>query len=159
MTLPLVVLAILSAGGGFINVPRWLEPMFPAKTEAGNEWLMYVSVAAGVIGIAVAYVCYIARPGIADSFTASLSGLATLFDRIYNAFIVVPVVTISRVFLWRGVDAGLIDGIVNGAGSRSRGVGNILKLLQSGNIRSYAAWVVLGSIIVIIAVSLSGGVR
>jgi NADH-quinone oxidoreductase subunit L len=159
MTLPLVVLAILSAGGGFINVPRWLEPLFPAKTETGNEWLMYVSVAAGVIGIAVAYVCYIARPGIADSFTASLSGLATLFDRIYNAFIVVPVVTISRVFLWRGVDAGLIDGIVNGAGSRSRGVGNILKLLQSGNIRSYAAWVVLGSVLLLLAIGFGGATR
>jgi len=159
MTLPLVVLALLSAGGGFINVPRWLEPLFPVKTEAGNEWLMYVSVAAGVIGIAVAYVCYIARPGIADSFTASLSGLATLFDRIYNAFIVVPVVTISRVFLWRGVDAGLIDGIVNGAGSRSRGVGNILKLLQSGNIRSYAAWVVLGSVLLLLAIGFGGATR
>jgi NADH-quinone oxidoreductase subunit L len=159
MTLPLVVLALLSAGGGFINVPRWLEPLFPVKTEAGNEWLMYVSVAAGVIGIAVAYVCYIARPGIADSFTASLSGLATLFDRIYNALIVVPVVTISRVFLWRGVDAGLIDGIVNGAGSRSRGVGNILKLLQSGNIRSYAAWVVLGSVLLLLAIGFGGATR
>jgi NADH-quinone oxidoreductase subunit L len=159
MTLPLVVLAILSAGGGFINVPRWLEPMFPTKTETGNEWLMYVSVAAGVIGIAVAYVCYIARPGIADSFTASLSGLATLFDRIYNGLIVVPVVTISRVFLWRGVDAGLIDGIVNGAGSRSRGVGNILKLLQSGNIRSYAAWVVLGSVLLLLAIGFGGATR
>jgi NADH-quinone oxidoreductase subunit L len=159
MTVPLIVLALLSAGGGFINVPRWLEPMFPAKAEAGNEWLMWVSASAGVIGIAIAYVCYVARPGLADAFTESLSGLARLFDRIYNAFIVVPVVNISRVFLWHGVDAGLIDGIVNGFGTRSRGVGRILRLLQSGNIRSYAAWVVLGSVAVLLAIGLAGGAR
>ena len=160
MTVPLILLAILSAGGGFINVPRWLEPMFPAKAEAlGNEWLMWVSVAAGVIGIAIAYVCYIASPGIADAFTESLSGLARLFDRIYNALVVVPLVKISRVFLWRGVDAGLIDGLVNGIGTRSRGVGRILRLAQSGNIRSYAAWVVFGSVLVLLAIGLAGGAR
>jgi NADH-quinone oxidoreductase subunit L len=65
----------------------------------------------------------------------------------------------SRTVLWLGMDAGLIDGIVNGIGHRSRGVGNILKLLQSGSIRTYAAWVVFGSIILIIAVGLSGGAR
>jgi NADH-quinone oxidoreductase subunit L len=159
MAVPLVVLALLSAVGGFINVPRWLEPMFPAKGEAGNEWLMWVSAAAGVIGIAIAYVCYVARPGLADAFTESLSGLARLFDRIYNAFIVVPLVNISRVFLWHGVDAGLIDGIVNGFGTRSRGVGRILRLLQSGNIRTYAAWVVFGSVLVLLAIGLAGGAR
>jgi NADH-quinone oxidoreductase subunit L len=44
-------------------------------------------------------------------------------------------------------------------GKVSRSIGGILKLAQSGSIRSYAAWVVLGSIIVIVAVSLAGGVR
>jgi NADH-quinone oxidoreductase subunit L len=159
MTIPLVVLALLSAGGGFINVPRWLEPLFPLKEEPGNEWLMYVSVAAGAIGIVIAYICYVASPGIADALTESLSGLARLFDRIYNAFIVVPLVNISRVFLWRGVDAGLIDGFVNGVGTRSRGVGRILRLLQSGSIRSYAVWVVLGSVAVLLAIGLAGGAR
>jgi NADH-quinone oxidoreductase subunit L len=63
------------------------------------------------------------------------------------------------VILWRGVDAGRIDGIVNGAGTRSRGVGNILKLLQSGNIRSYAAWVVLGSVLLLLAIGFGGATR
>ena len=61
--------------------------------------------------------------------------------------------------LWRGVDAGLIDGTVNGVGSRSRGIGGILRLIQSGNIRSYAAWVVLGSIVLLLAIGFAGGRR
>ena len=52
--------------------------------------------------------------------------------------------------------SGLIDGIVNGIGTRSRGIGGVLRLLQSGNIRSYAAWVVLGSVIVLLAIGFAG---
>jgi NADH-quinone oxidoreductase subunit L len=165
MTLPLIVLAALSIGGGFINIPRWLEPMFPEKGAGGNEFLAYISVAAGVIGILIAYIFYIAKPGLADSFANGLGGLYKLVynkyfvDEIYDAAVVTPVVQGSRTVLWRGVDVGLIDGIVNGVGHRSRGAGNILRLLQSGSIRTYAAWVVFGSIIVIIAMGLSGGAR
>ena len=73
--------------------------------------------------------------------------------------VVEPVIQGSRSVLWRGFDAGLIDGIVNGIGRRSRNVGGVLRRLQSGNIRSYAAWVVLGSVIVIIFMGIRGGVR
>jgi len=45
----------------------------------------------------------------------------------------------------------VIDGTVNGIGARARNIGGALRTLQSGNIRSYAAWVVLGSIVVIVA--------
>jgi NADH-quinone oxidoreductase subunit L len=63
------------------------------------------------------------------------------------------------VVIWKGVDAGLIDGTVNGVGARARDVGNVLKLLQSGNVRSYAAWVLFGSVILIVAMGLAGGVK
>ena len=48
MWVPLAVLAVLSLAGGYINIPRFLEPMFPLGEEGGNEWTVYVSVAAGV---------------------------------------------------------------------------------------------------------------
>ena len=52
---------------------------------------------------------------------------------------------VSRVVLWKGMDAGLIDGIVNGVGSVARAtIGGGLRLMQSGNIRSYATWVLFG---------------
>jgi NADH-quinone oxidoreductase subunit L len=65
----------------------------------------------------------------------------------------------SRSLLWRVVDARGIDGIVNGTGKTARNVGGILRRMRSGSIRSYAAWVVLGSIIVIVALAMGGGGR
>jgi len=157
MTGPLMILALLSLGGGFINIPHWLEPMFPEGAE--NQGLAWLSAGVGLAGIAISFLCYVARPGLADALTNSMSGLYKVFDTVYDALVVKPLVGLSRAVLWRGVDAGLIDGIVNGVGYRSRGVGNILKLLQSGNIRSYAAWVVLGSVVVLLAIGFAGGVR
>jgi NADH-quinone oxidoreductase subunit L len=163
MTGPLMLLAVLSISGGFINIPHWLEPMFAEKAE--NQALAWVSAGVGIAGILLAYVFYVAKRGLADSFAKGMSGFYTLVyhkyyvDEIYNAVVVRPLVAISRTVLWRGVDAGLIDGTVNGVGARSRGIGSILRLLQSGNIRTYAAWVVLGSIIVLIAIGFAGVTR
>jgi NADH-quinone oxidoreductase subunit L len=53
----------------------------------------------------------------------------------------------------------VIDGAVNGIGKQARNIGGILKLAQSGYIRTYAAWVLAGSILLIIVVGLAGGVR
>ena len=80
-------------------------------------------------------------------------------DEIYDAAVVHPVVEGSRSVLWKGADAGLIDGIVNGVGSLARSVGSVLRLLQSGNIRSYATWVLFGGVMVIVALSVAGGIR
>ncbi len=163
MTGPLMLLALLSLGGGFINVPHWLEPMFAEKAE--NQTLAWLSAGVGLIGIAIAYIFYVAKPGLADSFAKSVGGLYRLVynkyfvDEVYDAAIVQPVVKGSRLVLWKGVDAGLIDGMVNGVGRRSRGIGGILRLLQSGNIRSYAAWIVLGSVVVLLAIGLAGAAR
>jgi len=48
---------------------------------------------------------------------------------------------------------------VNGIGRRARGIGEVLRLLQSGNIRSYATWVLFGSVVLIVALGLAGGMR
>jgi NADH-quinone oxidoreductase subunit L len=165
MTGPLMILAVLSLAGGYIHVPEILEPIFGKAEGEHDQMLVMISVAAGVIGIVLAYLMYVVKPSLAGSMANSLGGLYRLVynkyfvDELYDATVVHPIEQGSRVVLWRGVDAGLIDGIVNGIGFRSRGVGSILKRLQSGNIRTYAAWVVLGSVIVIIAIGLSGGGR
>ncbi|HVP45807.1 MAG TPA: NADH-quinone oxidoreductase subunit L [Bryobacteraceae bacterium] len=165
ITVPLAVLAVLSVVGGFIRVPVWLEKFFPAAEAPEPFSLVAISVAAGVIGIALAYVMYVAKPGLADSVSSGLGALYRLVynkyfvDEIYDATVVKPVVNGSRVVLWRGVDAGLIDGAANGIGSRSQGLGAWLKLFQSGNIRSYATWVVFGSVILVVALGLVGAVR
>jgi NADH-quinone oxidoreductase subunit L len=166
MWIPLAVLAVLSLAGGYINIPRWLEPMFKSVEEApGTEWTVYVSVAAGLIGIALAYLFYIVAPGLPESIARTFSGPYRwvynkyFVDEFYDSTVVNPVVDGSRTLLWRTVDARVIDGAVNGIGQDARGIGGFLKLAQSGSIRSYAAWVVLGSILVIAFIGLMGGAR
>ena len=166
MLSPLAVLAILSLAGGYLfKVPEFLSGIFPKVEEPENTSLMAISVAAGVIGILIAYVMYVAKPGMADSLAGSLKGLYTLVynkyfvDEIYDNAVVKPVVGGSRVFLWKFADAGIIDGIANGIGSRSRDLGGILRRLQSGNIRSYAAWVLLGSVILLAVMGMAGGIQ
>jgi NADH-quinone oxidoreductase subunit L len=53
------------------------------------------------------------------------------------------------VVLWKGVDAGGIDGLVNGVGEVVRGGGSILRRLQSGSVRVYAASLFLGVVLVL----------
>ena len=165
MTIPLGTLALLSLVGGFIRIPAWLESFFPTAEAPEQFSLVAISVAAGVIGILLAYIIYIARPGLADFVAARAGAFYRLVynkyfvDEIYDNVVVKPVVAISRVVLWRGVDAGLIDGAVNGIGSQSQGIGGLLRLLQSGNIRSYATWVLFGSVVLVVALGLIGATR
>jgi len=165
MTIPLMILALLSLVGGYINVPTWLGRFFPTLEYPEDIALVVISVAAGFAGIGIAYVMYVMKPGLADSAARSLGWIYQLVynkyyvDQIYEAVIVKPLVNGSRALLWRVVDAGLIDGTVNGIGARSVGLGDWLKLFQSGNIRSYATWVVFGSVILVIALGLVGAIR
>ena len=65
----------------------------------------------------------------------------------------------SRTVLWKGADAGLIDGIVNGVGQWPGASAAFCGCMQSGNIRSYATWVLFGGVLVIVAMSVAGGIR
>src|SRR4051794_7102622 len=68
MWVPLAVLAVLSLVGGWVfPIPEFLKAMFPAFEETENHMLMYISVFAGFAGIAVAYLMYVVKPGMADS--------------------------------------------------------------------------------------------
>jgi len=163
---PLVVLAALSLGGGyFFNIPEFLAQLLPPPKESDNFGPMIISVAFGFGGIGLAWLFYVAKPGLPDRIAASFGGLYKLIynkyfvDEIYDAAVVNPVVAGSREVLWKVVDVAVIDGAVNGAGNRARGIGGVLKRLQSGNIRSYAAWVLLGSVLLLFVMGVMGGLR
>jgi len=163
---PLVVLAALSlAGGKLFNVPEFLSPLFPLAKEADDIGPMLVSVAFGLGGIALAALFYVFKPGLPDRIAATFSGLYKLIynkyfvDEVYDAVVVNPIVSGSREVMWKGVDVAVIDGAVNGVGNRARGIGSVLKRLQSGNIRSYAAWVLLGSVFLLFVMGVMGGLR
>jgi NADH-quinone oxidoreductase subunit L len=152
MTVPLVLLAILSVVGGWIPVPRWLGIGPAVEVAHGTELtLMIVAVVAAAAGIALAYYLYLARPETSERLAASAGALYDLVrnkyyvDEIYGAAIVRPVLAISTHFLWKVMDAGVIDGTVNMVGRRSIATGGVLRRMQSGNLRSYAGWVTLGA--------------
>jgi NADH-quinone oxidoreductase subunit L len=164
MLVPLVVLALLSLGGGyFLRVPEFLRGVFHAGRSVEDPVLMAISVAAGVAGIALAALMYWFKPGMADAFAGRVSGLYKLVynkyfvDEIYDAALVRPLVGGSREVLWKAMDTAMIDGAVNGAGAAAREVGGVVQRIQSGNIRSYATWVVFGAVMLIFVMGLAGG--
>jgi NADH-quinone oxidoreductase subunit L len=117
--------------------------------------LMGVSTAVALGGIAMAVFFFLRRPELANAAADRFPGMYRLLlnkyyvDEIYDAAIVEPVKTVSEDALWKGVDVGVIDGAVNGAGVTVRGASGALRLLQSGSLRSYAASVFIGVLFVL----------
>ena len=70
-------------------------------------------------------------------------------DEIYNAIIVQPIKYLSTGLLWRGVDAGLIDGTVNGVGLVVRGWSAVLRRLHTGSVRAYAMSLFAGVVMIV----------
>jgi NADH-quinone oxidoreductase subunit L len=163
MWIPLAILAVLSLIGGWaFNIPKFLDPLFPLHEGGAEAWLTYVSVAAGFAGIGLAYLFYVASPGLPESLANTFKGAYNLLydkyriDELYDSIAVHPIVDGSRQLLWRVGDVRIIDGAANGIGTVARGLGGILRLGQSGYIRSYAAWVLAGSVLVIAYIGLMG---
>jgi NADH-quinone oxidoreductase subunit L len=176
MTGPLLILAFFSIIGGYLSWPRawgggeafdrYLEPVFGPAEEAlraanthnpgslSDGALMTFSVLAAGIGIGLGIWWYWKSTDIPRKLAQRFAGLHEVLihkyyiDEFYNWLIVHPIHIISEKFLWRVVDAGAIDGVmVNGAGEAAGEVGSVLRRIQSGNIRSYAAWVLLGAVL------------
>ena len=174
MVLPLMILAVLSAVGGFVQLPLvqggqrldlFLEPVFadaaalmPAAHAAGAEGaeilLMLISLAVALVGIFVAYRFYVADPAIPRRLAEQARGIyRTLFnkywvDEAYDALIVQPLYRWS-VKLWEDFDAAVIDGAVNGVGRMIQGGSVLLRQAQVGYVQVYALILTLGAVVVI----------
>jgi NADH-quinone oxidoreductase subunit L len=117
--------------------------------------LMGISIAVALGGIGIAWYFFMANPKAADSVAESAGPVHDVLlnkyyvDEIYDAAIVEPIVSVSRGGLWKIVDVEIIDGAVNGAGSFvSLGAG-LLRRLQTGSVRVYAASLMLGVVTVL----------
>jgi NADH-quinone oxidoreductase subunit L len=156
MLIPLVILAIGSIGGGYLNIPGFLG--YKSVETAGSNVdtiLMLDSVGAALAGLAIAWWLYVARPELpariasgAESFYSILTHKYYI-DEIYDAIIVMPLLVTSREFLWKVVDTLMIDGTVNGIGQLIRSSADGLRHMQSGYVRTYAAWILAGGVLVI----------
>ena len=70
-------------------------------------------------------------------------------DELYNGYIVDPITNLSRNSLWKGFDLGFVDGIVNGIGHFVIEAGSLVRQIQVGFVRSYAAIILLGALAVL----------
>lgn len=174
MTVPLIVLAVLSAIGGVIGIPEalggshwlshWLAPVIKHTGESpdhATEYaLMGVSVVGVLISIAVAYGKYVKQNHIPVPDEAKRPALASLsyhkfyFDEIYEALFRKPLDAISG-FFFKIVDSKILDGIVNGFGWSTSEASKGLRLLQTGNVGFYIFMMVVGIISLLLYTYLS----
>jgi NADH-quinone oxidoreductase subunit L len=167
---PLLVLAVLSAIGGWIGSDRFERFLYPAfygafkgftseeiyRGNGSTEILLtLVSVAVAALGALLAWLLYMRRPQLPARIAASLGGLYTAvankyyIDELYAVVFIKPVIDGSTDILWHGVDQGAIDATVNNSATAARHVSDSVRHMQSGNLRSYAGWVAAGGAVVI----------
>jgi len=165
MTVPLMILALLSLVGGWFAFPalwggtnyfaEFLTPVFgttePASGEAAHSLevtLSIVAVAAAFVGLLTAWRMYAkdVKRGPSEGLHKILYNKYYV-DEFYQAAIVGPLVWLSRNVFWKVVDVGMIDGSVNGIATSTTAVGDTVRHTQSGNTRSYAVWVLVGAIV------------
>ncbi len=171
MLIPLFVLAILSAIGGWIGIPHviseilpgqpgnfletWLEPMIKTvpgteHAEPSLEWgLMGISVMLAAISAMTAYHFYVKDPSKPKKIAASLG---KLYDVVYNKYyvdegyfcgIINPLVRLSK-GIWFYIDVNFIDKTTYVISDLVRGSGLFVRGIQNGNIQQYAMYIGLG---------------
>jgi len=117
--------------------------------------LMSVSILVAFAGIGIAWYFFLRNPASADAVAEAAAPVHTLLenkyyvDEIYDAAIVEPIVSVSRGALWKVADATIIDGAVNGAGWVVNTSAGLLRRLQTGSVRVYAASILLGVVTVL----------
>jgi NADH-quinone oxidoreductase subunit L len=198
MTVPLIVLAILSTVGGLVGIPYALssivgagdvnvfehtlepviakvgvkhapefsnikvessekavdenaahaaEPTEHSAAEISTERLLaLLSLALAIGGITIGWFIFQKEP--LKQMPKILRDKWRI-DEFYNGYIVNPITNLSRTGLWQGFDLGVIDGIVNGIGHSVAALGGVVRQVQVGFVRSYAAFMLFGALIVI----------
>jgi NADH-quinone oxidoreductase subunit L len=183
MTIPLMVLAVLSAIGGFIGIPalfsgeggnrfeKWLEPVFKsASLRVASEGiyssfdeilLMLITVIGAALAIYFARYIYLKNPQFALNTSRKFKGLYNLLlnkyfvDEFYNAAVVTPILKSSDNFLWRIADVKIIDGVVNGTASLIESLSGKIRKMQTGVTQVYAVVMMLGIVIALFWIILS----
>jgi NADH-quinone oxidoreductase subunit L len=173
MTIPLIVLGVLSVIGGWIGIPHvigevlghipnvwehWLHPLIkpiPGWTPIDHttEWaLMGVSVGLAAISAFVAYTFYVKKPEAPKKFADSIKPVYELVnnkyfvDEAYFGFIINPLVNASR-NVWYYVDVNFIDKMTYLASDLARGMGSLVRSIQTGNMQQYAMYIGVGVVV------------
>ena len=173
ITIPLIILAVLSAVGGFIGLPHvmgynilehWLEPVFSssnlliqsmhgyAEHSAAIEWLL-IGISVLVASIVV-YFSY-RKFSVQEKFEPDKGFGKVLenkyyLDEIYDKSVIEPINKFSDKFLWNLFDIKIIDGLINGLSNYLTRLSEDWKRMQSGIIQDYATITVAGIVFIII---------
>ena len=116
---------------------------------------MIASVVAAFAGIGIAAFYFLSNRRAAAALAARFAGLYRVLlnkyyvDEIYDAGIVQPIRLASEDGLWKVVDVRVIDGAVNGAGEIVGGSSELLRRVQTGSVRAYAASLFVGVVLIL----------
>lgn len=169
MTVPLMILAVLSVFGGFFGIPeimgghhalnQFLSPVFAIGEKLhishSVEWILIaVTVIGALLMIAFAWLRFVKKNVVPAGDTAPRPALAKLFmnkwyfDEIYNIIVVKPLFCLSDIF-HRIIDVKIIDGLVNGFGNLAVWTGGRIRYIQTGNIGFYLTVMVLAIVAIL----------
>jgi NADH-quinone oxidoreductase subunit L len=117
--------------------------------------LMAVSTVIALGGIGLAVFLFLKEPRAADPGGERLGFVRRLLvnkyyvDEIYDLMIVRPIRAVAELGLWKGIDVRLIDGALDGLGSGFSALGGVVRRVQTGSVRTYAASLLLGVVLII----------
>jgi NADH-quinone oxidoreductase subunit L len=172
MTIPLIILAVLSLIGGFIGIPEvlgghhfleeYLKPVFEDSSlrivhhlSHDTEYiLMAVAVAVMAGAIYYAYKTYVKDGALPVAEDQELQPLHKLvykkykIDELYESVITKPLNFIGE-GLYKVVDNQIVDGLVNGCGYVVNGVSGVIRKAQTGNIGFYVFVMVISIVLIL----------
>jgi NADH-quinone oxidoreductase subunit L len=183
MTIPLMILAVLSIVGGYIGIPEifsgahgnlfhhWLEPIYaPAlakikiyglHTHFEEILLMVISVVLALSAIYFAYKVYTAKQHIAENISNRFKRFYNILfnkyfvDEFYEAAVVQPIQKGSEKLLWKFADITIIDGAVNGIAKLIDRSSSVIRRLQTGVAQFYAIIMMVGIAVALLWIILS----
>ena len=155
MTGVLMLLALLSAGGGYIAIPHFLEPQIPLppiveRLEHYEHTLLYVSIVLAFSGLGLAVFMFGGPASLPEGIKQALLPVHRLLsgkyfvDELYERVIVKPLAWFSDVVLLRGSDQMLLDGSLNGLALLAQRTAGLLGRAQTGSLHLYALLVMVG---------------
>ena len=145
------------------GVEPGVQPISSQHTETSADehlertelMLMGISSGVAIAGILIAVYFWLRNPGAAAAMASRLRPIYTLLynkyyvDELYDTLLVQPIKQLSIKGLWRGADAILIDGAVNGVGTVVHTTSTALRRLQTGSVRTYAAAIFVGVVLML----------
>ncbi|MDC0358575.1 NADH-quinone oxidoreductase subunit L, partial [Oligoflexia bacterium] len=162
MVTPLVVLAALALCGGYLlndvfSLQHYLSHVLPASGPHVSESIVAALTHSwiGILGVVIGLLFYTKLATIPGQIYNLLPMCGKLFsakyyvDELYGLLIIKPLEGLARI-MFRVMDQGIIDGSVNGIAALVDVNGEVLRGVQTGQLRHYALFIFLAAVGIII---------